>query len=32
MKWTEARIKAYLLLLAVASLVIAVLASNRWGP
>jgi hypothetical protein len=31
MKWTEARIKAYLLLMAVASLVIAVIAGDRWG-
>ena len=30
MKWTDARIKVYLLLTAVASLVIAVLAGSRW--
>ncbi len=30
MKWTEARIKAYLLLLAIASLVAAILADNKW--
>ncbi len=30
MKWTQARIKAYMLLLAVASLVIAVLADYKW--
>ncbi len=31
MKWTEARIKAYLLLLAIASLAIAVLADAKWS-
>lgn len=31
MKWTEARIKAYLLIPAIASLVIAALANMRWG-
>ncbi len=30
MKWTEARIKAYLLLLAIASVVLAVLAESKW--
>lgn len=30
MKWSDARVKAYLLLSAVASLVIAVLAGSRW--
>ncbi len=30
MKWTEARIKAYLLLLAIASMVLAVLAESKW--
>ncbi len=30
MKWTEARLKAYLLLLAISSLVIAVLADYKW--
>jgi hypothetical protein len=30
MKWTEARIKAYLLLLAIASTVVAVLADYKW--
>lgn len=30
MKWTDARIKAYLLLAAVASLVFAALAQCRW--
>ncbi len=31
MKWTEARIKAYLLLLAIASMVLAVLADAKWS-
>lgn len=31
MKWTDARIKAYVLLTAVASLVVAALAGMRWG-
>lgn len=31
MKWTEARIKAYLMLTAVASLVAAVLAGYKWN-
>jgi hypothetical protein len=31
MKWSDARIKAYLLLTAVASLAISVLAGARWG-
>ncbi len=30
MKWTEARLKAYLLLLAISSLVAAVLAEAKW--
>ncbi len=31
MKWTEARIKAYLLLLAIGSLVAAILAEMKWA-
>ncbi len=31
MKWTEARIKAYLMLLAIASLVSAILAESKWA-
>ncbi len=31
MKWTEARIKAYMLLLALSSIVAAVLADYKWN-
>lgn len=33
MKWSDTRqVKAYLLLLAVVSLIVAALAMGRWGP